>query len=85
VGTIVNYVIGRRIKSDLKVAASLVAREQRVAAEAITDLVTERSDVQDEKLDHITVQTNSRLSEALKRIDELEALVKALLGRVPAA
>jgi hypothetical protein len=84
VGTIVNYVISRRIKADVKTAADLVVvktTEQKAAAAAIATLVTERSDVQDQKLDHITVQTNSRLSEALARIDQLEALVKRMAGK----
>lgn len=42
------------------------------------EVIVQGNDVADKKLDHITLLTNSTLTAANKRIDELESMVRAL-------
>ena len=59
---------------------SVVTMISALTAAIVTLVNLNRGKVADGKLDHITMLTNSTLTAANKRIDELEGIVKRLLN-----
>lgn len=62
------------------IGAIVVTVVVHLRAVAKLDLAAVKLATADQKLDHITVLTNSTLSAAMKRIDELEKVIQSLLA-----
>lgn len=66
-----------------KTNAERAARNAEVAVKKVETALASTSDVTTEKLDTIHTLVNSRLTEALKKIDRLEARLYKATGETP--
>ena len=62
------------------IAGAVVTLISAITAAVVALVNLKRGNVADGKLDHITMLTNSTLTAANKRIDELEGIVSRLLN-----
>ena len=84
------FIQGRILKRETAEKAAALAKTVEATAVSLEQKVTDKADVlqregmeRKHQLDEIHILVNSRLTEALKRISTLEAILKRVNKRIP--